>query len=123
MQAQQLATQRAMFFGGQPIVIEYFFDEKYLTDGSLKVKIFEGYTVEWAEFVVENRSNPALLPTHDYDIVYGPIANDKVGVQIELFADKLIDIETLVKRLKYLRGITFQYFFGTEKAVSYLQKI
>lgn len=122
-QAQQLAEQRALFFGGKPVVNTYLFDDKALKDGSLKVKIFENYSVEWAEFVVANRFNPNAQVIHDYDIVYGPIANDKVGVQIELFTDKLIDMPTLIQRLKYMQGITFQYFFGTEKAIALLQKI
>ena len=122
-QAQQLAEQRALFFGGQPIVNTYLFDEKVLQDNSLKVKIFDDYSVEWAEFVVANRFNPTKQAIHDYDIVYGPVANDKVGVQIELFTEKLIDMPTLIQRLKFLQGITFQYFFGTEKAIALLQKI
>ena len=122
-QAQQLAEQRALFFGGQPIVNTYLFDEKVLQDNSLKVKIFDDYSVEWAEFVVANRFNPTKQAIHDYDIVYGPIANDKVGVQIELFTEKLIDMPTLIQRLKFLQGITFQYFFGTEKAIALLQKV
>jgi hypothetical protein len=121
--AQQLAEQRALFFGGNPIINEYLFDENRLNDGSLKVKIFDDYSVEWANFVVANRFNSNPTPTHNYDIVYGPIANDKVGVQIELFMDQLIDIETLIKRLKFAKRITFQYFFGTEKAILCLQKI
>lgn len=122
-QAQQLAEQRALFFGGNSIVNEYIFDENQLNDGSLKVKNFDDYSVEWAKFVVANHLNSNPTPTHNYDIVYGPIANDKVGVQIELFLDQLIDIETLIKRLKITKGITFQYFFGTERAIQCLQKI
>lgn len=99
------------------------FDEKALQDTRTKVKIFEDYSVEWAEFVVANRFNPTKEIIHDFDIVYGPIADDKVGVQIELFTDQLIDMQTLIQRLKYMQGITFQYFFGTEKAISLLQKI
>ena len=122
-QAQQLAEQRAMFFGGEPIVNTYLFDESLMETGSLNVKVFEEYSVEWAEFVVANRFNPQSGSLHNSDIVYGPIANDKVGVQIELFTDKLIDMQTLISRLKFQKGITFQYFFGTEKAVSLLRKI
>lgn len=122
-QAQQLAEQRALFFGGEPIINTYLFDEKALKDDSLNVKFFDDYTIEWAEFVVANRFNPTKQAIHDYDIVYGPIANDKVGVQIELFTDKLIDMPTLIQRLKYMQGITFQYFFGTEKAITLLQKL
>ncbi len=122
-QAQQLAEQRAIFFGGKPNVNTYLFDENALQNKDLKVKMFEDYSVEWAEFVVANRFNPTKKAIHNYDIVYGPIANDKVGVQIELFTDKLIDMPTLIQRLKYMQGITFQYFFGTGKAISLLQKI
>lgn len=122
-QALQLAQQRALFLGGEPIVNEFIFDQKVLDDKFLKVKIFDEYSVEWAEFVVANRFNPEKQAVHDYDIVYGPIANDKVGVQIELFTDKLIDIETLIQRLKFAQGITFQYFFGSERAIELLQKV
>ena len=122
-QAQQLAEQRALFFGGEPVINTYLFDEETLKDDSLNIKMFDDYTVEWAEFVVANRFNPTAQAIHNYDIVYGPIANDKVGVQIELFTDNLIDMPTLIQRLKYLPGITFQYFVGTEKAIALLQKI
>lgn len=122
-QAQQLAEQRALFFGGEPVINTYLFDEETLKDDSLNIKMFDDYTVEWVEFVVANRFNPTAQAIHNYDIVYGPIANDKVGVQIELFTDNLIDMPTLIQRLKYLPGITFQYFFGTEKAIALLQKI
>lgn len=121
--ALQLAQQRALFFGGKPVINTYLFDEKKLKDDSLNVKIFEDYSIEWAEFVIANRFNATKQTIHNYDIVYGPIANDKVGVQIELFTDKLIDMPTLIQRLKYIQGITFQYFFGTERATSFLQKI
>ena len=69
-QANQLAEQRALFFGGSPVINEYLFDEKVMQDASLKVKVFNDYSVEWAEFVVANRFNPSRQQTHDYDIVY-----------------------------------------------------
>ena len=60
------------------------------------------------------------LPT---DIVYGPIANDKVGVQIRNVLENNIDMETFLKRLQYMKGITFQYFFATEKALKLLRQL
>lgn len=122
-QAERLAEQRALFWGGKPIVNEYIFDETILKNNTLNIKIFDDYSIEWAEFVVANRFNQTEHPIHNYDIVYGPIANDKVGVQIELFTEQLIDIKTLINRLKYMQGITFQYFFGSDKAIACLQKI
>ena len=61
------------------------FDEQVLTNASspFRVKRFEDYCEEWAEFVFANRNNAHRdRPVHDYDIVYGPIANDRVGLQI-----------------------------------------
>lgn len=50
-------------------------------------------------------------------------ADDKVGVQIRNFMEGNISIDVFLERLKYIKGITFQYFFGTEKAIKYLKKL
>ena len=74
-----------------------------------------------------NRRNRTRIPAHNYDIVIGPIADDAVGFQIRRFTSGLIDmdmfVEELVEELKYMKGITIQYFFGTEKAIRYLKKL
>lgn len=68
---------------GEATLTIYEFDESILTALSdLKVMIFENYSKEWAEFIMMNRRNKDLEPMHDYDIVYGPIADDKVGLWI-----------------------------------------
>lgn len=59
---------------------------------------------------------------HDYDIVYGPIANDGVALQLGLFKDGLISLETLAKALEY-RKLNNQYCFCTEAALQYLRRI
>lgn len=121
-QAHEMAAQRAaLFLDSKPVVSTFEFDESALTDGSLKVKRFETYTEEWAEFVLRNRDRKTPQPYHDYDIVYGPIADDSIVRQLRKY--ELGDIKTLadlMKELKYPQGITFQYFFGSEKA---LQKL
>ena len=55
---------------------------------------------------------------HNYDIVYGPIADDRVSLQLRKFKDNIISIEDLIDNLKYIKGISYQYAFCTEKAVS-----
>ena len=74
-------------------------------------------------FFLANRNNNSDVPVHDYDIVYGPIANDKVGIQIRKYKDGSINFEEFLHRLQYMKGITFQYFFGTEKAINKLRKL
>lgn len=108
---------------GKPVVNAYWFDETNLDQNpDLRVKVFDNYTIEWAEFIMLNRSNRTATPVHNYDIVYGPIADDKVGVQINRFKLRYIPIEELIRQLKFLRP-TFQYYFGTEKALTYLKPI
>ena len=63
-----------------PTVTIFEFDEAALE--LLNVKRFEGYSKEWAEFILMNRSNDSDAPAHQYDVVIGPIADDGVGTQI-----------------------------------------
>ena len=115
-QAFELAKYKANILGGQAIVNEFVFNEQ--TSG-LKILTFDTYSFEWAEFVFKNRSEDNY--THPYDIVYGPIANDRVGIQLQNYKEGIITIDELIKRLKYLHGITFQYAFCTQQSLTTLR--
>lgn len=106
---------------GTPIVMEFEVDEAEIKE--MYTLHFDDYSKQWAEFILANRNNPTPLLIHDYDIVIGPIANDRVGVQLWKYENQLIDLPTLVCKLKYMKGLTIQYFFGTEKALSILKRI
>lgn len=122
-QAEDMAIFKAKQFDGTPVISVFEFDETVLNDGSLKVKLFTGYSLEWAEFVFANRTNMADTPLHDYDIIYGPIADDRVGVQIRNLIEKNITLEVFLERLQYIKGITFQYYFGTTRAINLLKRL
>lgn len=109
--------------GDTPVVSTFEFDESALYDGSLKVKRFVTYTEEWAEFVLHNRDRKMQQPIHDYDIVYGPIADDGVVRQMRRYELGDITLPELMKELQYPPKITFQYFFGSEKALEKLRFI
>jgi len=78
-QAEEMAKFKVQLFGGQTIVQSYEFDKGHLNDGSLRFLRFDGYSKDWATFILANRQNKNADNIHDYDIVYGPIAIDKVG--------------------------------------------
>ena len=105
---------------GIPVVTEFEFDE--IRASKLNCLILKEYTRQWAEFVIMNRNNRTDVQAHNYDIVYGPIADDTVGLTIRLFQQKFIDIDEVVKRLKYVQP-TFQYFFASDKAIQTLTRI
>lgn len=108
---------------GKPTLNTYLFDDSVLTEKELlSVKIFEDYSIEWAKFILQNRNNLSNTPIHPYDIVIGPIANDTVGLQMRRFTQGYISIERMIEELRFKKP-AIQYFFGTEKAISYLKKI
>lgn len=122
-QAIAMANYKAMQIDCTPIVNTFEFDEKNLESTTLKVKIFKEYDKEWADFIFANRNNSVSANVHDYDVVIGPIANDRVGIQIRKYMEQEIDLPTFIERLKYMKGITIQYYFGTERAISLLKKV
>ena len=121
-QAMDVAIARADIYGGEPIVNVFCFDETLLDDGGLTFKSFDGYTEEWADFIYQHRDETIVPPyQHSFDVVYGPIANDRVGLQIRNYRLGNIDKKEFLRRLKYMKGITFQYAFCTLQAVEKLQ--
>ena len=100
---------------GTPIVMTFEIDDSAWKN--LHVLRFENYSEEWAKFILLNRNNPTKQSAHPYDVVIGPIANDRVGVQLWKYENRTIDLQTLVRNLQYMKGMTTQYFFGTEYTI------
>ena len=100
-QAQAMAVRRCEFEGkGNPIVQVYEFDETFLKSQEMSVKVFEQVCEEWALFILQNRK-AGKKPVHQYDIVVGPVADDGVVYQLNLYMQRLITMDTLVKELFY----------------------
>lgn len=122
-QAWDMADRRCRIErSGEPVLITFEVPDDLFAIAALKVKRFERPDIEWAQFVFNNRNNSTDNYLHDYDIVYGPIANDGVALQLGLFKDGLISLETLAKALEY-RKLNNQYCFCTEAALQYLRRI
>ena len=96
----------------------YNFDEKALK--YLKCLIFDSPTEKWVDFVMSNRTQKGF--EHEYDIVYGPVANDRVYASFALYEGGLIDKQTLISELKTYKLID-QYLFHTEKALEFIHFI
>lgn len=122
-QALDLANMRVNVYGGSPIVQTYELDDAMLELPELKILRFITYDESWAKFILLNRNNKSEQLAHDYDIVIGPIANDKVGAQLFRYNNRDIDINTLVRHLQFFKGITYQYFFGTQRAINLLKRL
>lgn len=122
-QAWERAYAAITMWGGTPSVTTFDFDISAMSSDELKVLSFDSYSESWADFIFANRGRHKPPFQHEYDIVYGPIANDKVGEQVTLFKSGYITKDRFMEKLKHMRGITFQYAFCTELAISKLKKI
>jgi hypothetical protein len=96
-------------------VCAYELDESALQN--LKTLIFEQPTEEWVDFVMKNRTQRGYV--HDIDIVYGPVANDRVYAAFALYEGGLINKQALIAELKAYKLVD-QYLFHTEKALQTL---
>ena len=119
-QALEMAKFKTQLYGGFAVVSKFEFDKDAFNSADCQKLIFDGYSEEWVDFILENRNG---LNSKIYDFVYGPIADDKVGLQLNRFKDGIINKNQLIEMLKFHRGITFQYYFGTLKSLQFLQKI
>lgn len=100
------------------IVCEYEFDEREC--GDLAILRFPEPSLEWIDFVVANRSDTTYR--HDYDLVTGKIANDRVGETISYVVQGVMRREDALARLRF-QHINNQFAFCTEKAVAKLHFI
>ena len=78
------------------IVSIYKFDESILTDPSIRIREFHGVDEEWLKFVVDSRKGLK----HDYDLVFGPVANDKVFTTVNLYESGVLDAAAAIALLR-----------------------
>lgn len=96
-------------------VCVYEYNEQLAAE--LKCLFFNAPTEEWVDFVMKNRTERDY--THKYDIVYGPVANDRVYAAFALYEGGLINKEILISELKAYRLVD-QYLFHTKEALKAL---
>ena len=119
-QAEIWANRLAGEYKKEGIVTEFEFDEYAYEDESLKVLKFDKYDEQWLDFVVFNRNK--RNPTHEYDIVEGPVADDDVTQRIETYLEGKITKKEFLSELKYYKP-THQIAFCTLESLQMLEKV
>jgi hypothetical protein len=119
--AHERAQDKVDADGGIVTVMEYNFDlnEIVSANPTLQVKKFETVNEEWARFIMYNRLRKESDPKHEYDIVEGPVANDKMFRQFQRFLSNQIKLQEFVRKLKF-REATHQIAFCSERAIDLL---
>ncbi len=96
-------------------VNEYELDVEALKQ--LRCVMFDSPTDEWIDFVMSNRMDRHF--THDYDVVYGPVANDRVYACFALYEGGVMSKQNLLAELRTY-DLVDQYLFHTERALTAL---
>jgi hypothetical protein len=117
-QAETMAVRVSKWNKKKPVVTEFEFDDFAQIDNDLKIIVFENYTEEWFDFVIFNRRNKQREQVHDYDIVEGPVANDKISTQIEDYLEERISKEQFFSDL--IHSPSHQICFCTVKSLQVL---
>ena len=96
----------------------YDFDESAME--GLCCLVFQTPDEKWLDFVMQNRTQKGFK--HNNDIVYGPVANDRVYAAFALYEAGILDKQELITELKAYRLVN-QYLFHTERSLQRLNFI
>jgi hypothetical protein len=99
-----------------PVINEYQWIEKD-TEKRLKIKQFQGASMEWLETVIKCRSD--ITYQHHFDIMIGNIANDNVGETVSFVMQGIMRKEDAIERLKFEK-INNQIAFCSENSLEFL---
>ena len=101
---------------GRRIVSVFEVDDALLTNPELKIREFHGPDEAWLNFVVDSRKGVE----HDYDIVFGPVANDKVFTVVNLYESGVLDASAAIAELKAYKTYN-QLSFHTPRVLQALK--
>jgi hypothetical protein len=115
-QALKWAKRQGRIRRKQAVLNIYEFDDDIAAE-NLNFKKFTDYSLEWLEFIVNNRANPQFK--HSFDIVFGKIANDDVGETVQAVVDGLMPFDFALQKLTFMQANN-QYAFCSEKSLFYI---
>lgn len=96
----------------------YEYDENMET--AFDTLSFENPDEAWLDFVMANRMDSNYR--HNYDIVKGPVANDRVYASFALYEARLIDKQELINELRAYKLVN-QILLHTNRALACLKWI
>ena len=119
--AESWAVNIARRYDKKPFVTEFTFYERAFEESRYNVLRFDDYNEAWLDFVVLNRDPAFTTNRHDYDLIEGPIADDKVQNRINDFLDGIITKSDFLSELTYHEK-THQICFCTINSLQLLKK-
>jgi len=104
------------------VVTEFTFYDRAFTEQSLKTLRFSKYNDEWFDFIILNRNLETTEQKHDYDIIEGPVADDKVQRRINRYLEGEITRKDFFEQLTKYPDPSHQICFCTVNSLRMLKK-
>lgn len=101
---------------GRRVVSVFEVSDNLLTNPELKIREFHGPDEAWLNFVVDSRKGVE----HNYDLVFGPVANDKVFTVVNLYESGVLDAPGAIAELKEYKTYN-QLSFHTPRVLQALR--
>ena len=98
------------------IVSVFELDDAVLNNPAYHTRHFDGATAEWLDFVVGNRRGEVH---HNFDLIMGPVANDRLYATITLYENGILDANAAIEQLN-THQLFDQLSFHTTKACNLL---
>lgn len=98
------------------IVSVFELDDAVLNNPAYHTWHFDGATAEWLDFIVGNRRGEVH---HNFDLIMGPVANDKLYATITLYENGILDANAAIEQLN-THQLFDQLSFHTTKACKLL---
>ena len=103
------------------VVTEFIFYERAFADEKYKTLRFADYNEAWLDFVIQNRNRASSEQKHDYDIIEGPIADDRISRRIDDYLDGMVLKQKFLEELKHNED-NHQICFCTLNSLQMLEK-
>lgn len=115
---QAAAWVRRKLYKRGPFGYVNVYDYDEATESTLNVLNFAQADENWLDFVMNNRMDRDFR--HDFDIVKGPVANDRVYASFALYEAGLLRKQELISTLKAYKLVN-QVLLHTSKSLSVIQ--
>lgn len=117
-QAKKWALNKKRIEKSENAVVSVFtVGDDFLERQDFKILNFRKADETWLDFIIANRSD--INFTHNYDIIKGAVANDRVYASLNAFENGFMDKNNLLKELKTWVYVN-QVSFHTQQALDLL---
>lgn len=125
--AWEMGRRKVNFFGGEIVVNTFLYHPKKFAEKGMSIKVFNGFSAEWAHFIISNRDNADYQ--HPYDVVVGPVADAILDRELKIYKKEFgsaylndENLRTFISRVSQFGSSYIQYCFCTQRAMNELIK-